>query len=345
MMPADEEAAFERAEEAAFWCVRLAASPLDQASQDAFDAWIAADPANAAAFEEVVVLWQGVDWVKDAPEMIAHRAEAVESLRRTNERRWSRGPAPRRPWVAALAACFAMIFVLGIQIFGHPVQVYETGIGERRIATLEDGTRLTMDGATRVEVRMDADRRRLTLVNGRAKFDVAHDPLRPLSVLARNRLTVATGTSFSVELLPRQMRVVLYEGKVEVMAQADRGRETSLLTRTASADADAALVPGKELVASTEGTQVRVAKTDVARSLDWENGQLSFEGEPLALAVERINRSAKEKLVIADSAIANYRIVGTFNAGDTEAFLEGVAALHPVHIDRQPGMLLLRRGG
>ncbi|SNT00466.1 FecR family protein [Sphingomonas laterariae] len=341
LIPPHQNAA-SRDDEAALWCMRLGAAPVGAVERAAFDAWIADDPANAMAFEEAFEVWQAMDAARDMPEMIRFRAEAVEALRDANERRWSRGLRAHWRGVVAAAACLALAFLLAVHFFYDPARVYETGLGERRVVMMEDGTRLTLDAATRVEARMEDDSRRIELVSGRARFDVAHDPLRPLSVLARNRLTVATGTAFSVELLPRQMRVVLYEGKVEVMERPRDGKPVNLL---GNAHGGAALVPGRELVASTEGRQVRVAEADISRSRDWESGQLSFDGEPLALAVERINRDAKDKLIVADPGIANFAIVGTFNAGDTEAFLEGVSELYPVRVERGEGAVILKKGG
>lgn len=330
-------------EQAALWCIRFADGHLNGAEQNEFDLWLAADPAHGRAFEEAVAIWQGIDMVADTPEMIGFRAEAVEGLRRVNARRWAPDLSRRWRWSGALAACLALFLLVGTWLLNDPTRSYETGIGERRVVMLEDGTRLTLDGATRVDVRMDRDQRRLKLVAGRALFDVAHDPLRPLSVLARNRLTIATGTSFSVELLPRQMRVVLYEGKVEVLAQAAGPHRLLGPGDSSGGTVIAALVPGHELVASTEGRATRIDATEATRSQTWETGVLSFDGEPLAIAVERMNRDAKNKLVIADASIADFPISGVFTAGDVEAFVEGASALYPIAVVREPGQLVLKR--
>lgn len=338
-----DDYAMRRDEEAALWCLRMADAPLDSTEQAVLDQWIARDPANAAAFEEAVAVWQAVDATTAMPEMIQYRAQAVESLRSANARRWTRSAAERWRVPAALAACFAMVLMVGILLLYNPARTYQTEVGERRIVTLADGTRLTLDGASRVDVRMERDSRRLELVSGRAKFDVAHDAMRPLSVLASNRLTVATGTSFSVELLPGQMRVVLYEGSVEVLDADDEGATPKLLA--APGTVDGALIPGRELIASTIDARVRVADADVGRSLTWETGSMSFDGEPLSVAVERINRDARTRLVIDDRAIANFRISGVFVAGDVDAFVEGIRALYPVEAARSEGTIALKRRG
>lgn len=342
----------ERDEQAAFWCLRLADARLSADEQTEFDRWIAADSRNAQAFDEAAAIWDGIGTVTDTPEMIRHRAEAVEALRDLNARRWSRVNVVRWRWPAAVAACF-ILFVLTVTFFlrDHPTR-YKTGVGERRVVMLEDGSRLTLDAASVVKVWLDDERRTLELVSGRAKFDVARDPLRPFSVRARNHVTVATGTSFSVELLPKQMRVVLYEGRVEVLDQPhDDNRGLPLLSASAkaqdpqpvSAHTKTALVlnPGTELIASTAGKSARVIETDLTRAGSWESGLLSFESEPLAFAAERMNRYAKDRIVIRDQRAASYVISGVFAAGDAEAFVEGVTALYPVQVRREPGELVL----
>jgi transmembrane sensor len=326
-------------EQAALWCLRLSEGRLDADERYEFDAWIATDDARAMAFEEAVAIWHGVEDVADTPEMIRYRAEAVESLRRANARRWARTHWAMGGWGRAAAAFAAVLLVAMVYLLHDPMTSYSTGTGERRVVMLDDGTRVTLDAATRVNVRMDRNSRRLELVSGRAKFDVAHDAMRPLSVLARNRLTLATGTSFSVELLAEQMRVVLYEGRVEVMAQAKDGTRHTILP--VAGQPGPTLVPGTELIASTSATTTSIAPTDISRSLSWESGQLTFDGEPLAVAVDRMNRDAREKLVIADPRIGAYIVNGVFLGADADAFVEGVCALHPVQARREDGRIIL----
>lgn len=324
-------------EVAALWCQRLETGDMAAADWDAFDAWLALDSGNRGILEEATLLWHAAGQSADSPEMIRYRAEAVEELRQANARRWSRG-IDWRHW-AGIAASVALVFGLLAYVLRDPSIAYTTGVGERRVVLLADGTRVTLDGATQVDVRMERDSRRLKLVAGRAKFDVAHDPLRPLSVLARNRLTVATGTSFSVELLPRQVRVALYEGRVEVLAQSDGAAPTVLLPR---ASGPSGLTEGRELIVSTASAATRITPLNVAHSLSWESGMVHFDGEPLSLATERMNRDAPTPLVIDDPAIAGVAISGVFDSRDTTAFVEGITALYPISAHAQHGRILLR---
>lgn len=332
-----------RDEEAAIWCMRLAEDRLPPEEQRLFDAWLAV-PGNAEAFDDAVRVWRVAESAAGRPEVIAARTEALDQLRRANGRRWLRSASRRWSWGVGVAAAIALVLLSSLFLLHDPARLYETGIGERQVAMLEDGSRLSLDAATEVEVRMAEDRRQLRLVSGRAKFDVARDPLRPFSVAVGDKLIVATGTSFSVELLNKQVRVLLYEGHVEVLENpGDGAKPRQLQIERTSTPAGQALRPGRELVAPLAATTAMVNQVDMPRSLSWEAGQLSFDNEPLSSAVERFNRYAREPLAVGDSVSGSIRIDGVFDAGDTEAFVEGVTALHPVRADRSGGKLTFRR--
>lgn len=334
-----DESPVGRDEQAAEWCLRLAEQSLAGHEQRELDAWLQ-DPLNRAAFEQATVVWEGMEVAADRPEIIHVRSQALESFRRANSRRWARRIPTRWGWAAAASLIVAAAV---IHLFHDAPRIYETGIAERRTVMLEDGSRLSLDAATRVEARLEDERRDLRLLSGRARFDVARNPLRPFSVAAGNKVVVATGTSFSVELLQRELRVVLYEGHVEVLEQRDAAAEPRPVQLDAEAvRAGGELAPGRELLASLEKPTATLAPADIARSLSWETGQLNFTNEPLQTAVERMNRYARERLVIGDATAATFSINGVFTAGDTEAFIEGLRTFRPVEVERRPGEIVIR---
>jgi transmembrane sensor len=338
----------ERAEQAATWAARLADGALPLAQQDEFQAWLDADPLNGDALEEVVGAWRSVEHYAASPQMMALREAALASARRTSRNHLR--PASRRMiWGLLAATLLIVIGGAGLWAWTSP-HVYRTEVGERRIVVLNDGSKISLDGATEVRVSYVGDRRRLWLDHGRAKFDVAKDSLRPFSVAAADKVVVATGTAFSVERVQGQVRVVLYEGHVALL-QRDGGKPPQTLTLGAEA-ADKSLKPGREMIlavapqaASAMSPQVArdatVTAADPVRSLAWEGGQLVFEDEPLSVAVERMNRYADKPLRIADPHTAQLRISGVFRAGDTEAMVQGLEAAFQVHVRRGADSLVL----
>lgn len=320
-----------RAETAGDWCHRIAEGSLSPEEVTEFEDWMAADPENRAAFDRASFIWRALDGRAAPPELVAIRMDALSALTQQDD---EEGPM-LRPWWrrAALGTLVAsLVAVLTFTLF-WPAQApagidFETKRGERRVVMLDDGSRLSLDAASEVAVSYTNERRDLELRSGRAKFDVAKDPLKPFTVAAGDKLIVATGTSFSVEMLRGEVNVILYEGHVAVLDRATR-KPAVLPMRQGVATSEPLLRPGQELSLPADGAP-RLQSIDPARTTSWEGGQLTFSDEPLGDAVERMNRYASVKLMVGDPAAARIPISGVFNADNTESFVAGVSGVFPV---------------
>lgn len=318
---------YARSERAAEWAVRLT-DRMSAKDRKELAQWLAADPQNGQALEGIVAAWHAVDDHASSAEIMALRERALAEGREGALQR--HGRQRRYGWLAA-AMLLLTIAGGGLWRWLTP-EALATGLGERRIVALSDGSKISLDASTVIEYAYSRDKRQLWLKQGRAKFDVAKDPLRPFSVTAANKMVVATGTSFSVERIENQVRVVLYDGHVAVLESSGSNAPHPIEVGPKQVPIDRLLAIGNELVLPAmklPGVQfepVSIAPIDAGHSLSWESGLLVFEDEPLALAVDRMNRSAKTPLILADPSVGALRISGVFRAGDTEALLEGLAA-------------------
>ncbi|MBL8268734.1 FecR family protein [Steroidobacter sp.] len=330
--------ATDRVQQASQWCLRLAEGDLSVEARRDFDVWTA-DPENALAFEDAARVWQALERSHLSPQLIEMRRSALDKLRRAEAASWSRGTSHRWRYVSIAASLVVILIGAALWVRFAPV-TYVTGIGERQVIALADGSMLTLDAQSEVAVRYNGNRRDLSLRRGRAKFQVAKDPLRPFSVSAADKMVVATGTQFSVELLSRKVRVVLYEGAVEVLATETLQPVT--ITAATRHQRDPGLLPGRELIAPTEQAVAQTQPVDLLRAASWEAGQVAFNDEPLATAVERMNRYTNVPLEIGDEQAATVRISGVFAAGEPEAFIEGVTGVFPVRVDEVAGRRVFR---
>lgn len=330
-------AADEATEAAALWCIQLSEGELSESEWAEFETWLAS-PGHADLFQQATAVWQASGAVGDWPQVIALRTKALTQFRRTNQRRWL--PAPPRRWTRIAGHAAALLLAIALPLFWYlnrPSE-YETGIGERQVAVLDDGSRVSLDAATIMNVRIKDEARQVELVGGRAKFDVAKDPLRPFTVAAGDKLVVAVGTSFSVELIDGKVRVILYEGQVEVRDRSDTA------SSAAAAPQRLMMRPGSELVDSVGSAKpAEIIRPDLTQSLSWEQGLINFDGEPLASAVERMNRYSVKQIRISDAALGEIPVDGMFKAGDVDAFVEGIAALHPLRPKNAGGEIILER--
>ena len=148
-MPAAGDEAIETA---ALWCIALSEGALSESEWAEFEAWLAR-PGHADLFQKATAVWQNSGAVADWPQVIALRTKALTQFRKANQRRWL--PAPSRlTSISGLAA--ALLLAITLALFWHldrPSE-YETGIGERQVAVLDDGSRVSLDAVTVMNVRM-----------------------------------------------------------------------------------------------------------------------------------------------------------------------------------------------
>ena len=309
-----------RLAEASFWQTHLVEHDLE--SSPGFEEWLAANPENLAAWDRVQTGWSIVGEQASSSELLQLRGDALRRAQRAGRPRW----VPTRQ-VMMMASCLLVLMVTGlggVAWWSSRQPTYETASGERRTITLDDGSRVSLDASSRLDVRYTKERRRLVLRAGQARFDVAHNALRPFMVEARGHTVIATGTAFNIDLLGPTELVTLIEGRIVITSS--QGAKPLVAFQRPSA-ADITLTPGKQAAFGPASSMV--ATVDLKRTGAWEAGMLDFDNEPLASVATRINHYADRPIVISPSA-ANLKISGVFKTGDTATFVDAVSRYLPV---------------
>ncbi|WP_129774496.1 FecR family protein [Peristeroidobacter soli] len=323
-------------EEATAWQVYFESSGLDTSSE--FVAWLSESPLNSAAWQQVRGAWSLLDEHETSDEGEELRrlalADAAAARAAKEHRWWSSIDSGRR----IVAAAMVLMVVGALTTWGltRP-ETYSTSMGERRVVTLSDDSRVTLDSNSEVQVRYSKERRILVLSHGQARFDVAHDTSRPFSVKARGQQVIAVGTSFNIDTLGPELRVTLLEGRVVVAPQSAEVDVATLRdqiinsgTIITSGSAPFVQLTAGEQLALRSGTMPEVGPVSAAHVSAWESGHLVFDDESLASVIERMSHYSSQRLLIADPRIANLRITGFFNAGDTDGFISTVTEYLPV---------------
>lgn len=321
--PGNQPSERRRLAEAAAWRVHLA--ELEAETSESFEAWLV-DPQNRVAWEEVRGPWDALGEQATEPEMMAARQAALRDAERARAQR--RAPARWRRLAGPLAA----VLMIGLVAWGairwlqSPVD-YATALGERRVITLLDGSRVSLDSSSEVTVRYSKNARELQLLDGQARFDVAHDVERPFSVLAGDQKVIATGTAFNIDMAGPRVLVTLIEGHVVVLDE--KAPTIELAPALAPHHRSVELHAGQQLAALPE-KQPEIAPANIQRVTAWQEGQLMFDNEPLSSVVGRVNRYTATPLVIRDPKVAAMRISGVFNTGDIAGFVDVVTHYLPV---------------
>jgi transmembrane sensor len=328
-------------------------TPADQA---AFETRLERDSAYADAYRRVEASWSSLDTHAESPQLMGYREEAIAYARKKSAGPWLKeNRYTRRPWRAAAAAAgIALAIAAAWQLspYGYTPGQYITGIGEQRIVDLEDHSRITLDAATRLQVRYTKDARLIDLKQGQAQFSVAKDPTRPFKVVAGNQTIIAVGTVFTVEYVDRKIHVAMMEGRVAVVPEKTNAAAPDAVLSTSSdstnvrvassknapsqADPQGGTIElsaGEELHVARDGHTVVTPKADLEAAIAWREGKVIIRTESLGEAVERLNRYSKLQIKISDEELANKHISGVFEAGDTQGFVSAVQRYLPVETD------------
>jgi len=335
----DRLRAMEPDEAAATLLVRRSDGPA-AADEQALAEWLRLDEANPRAWERAQKAWSAFAEVDEDEELSALRRQARAIPRRGG---WPLGRIAAAAASLLVVASSALWLVLergGGQDQGAPPPVAATpalryAAGDQSLVLkLGDGSRVTLDAGSVVEVAFAPERRRVILRSGGAHFDVASDTRRPFSVIAGPGEVVVLGTSFDVRLAPDLFKVALRTGRLSVSLPS-------------AGSAPVILQPGQQFV-SRPGAPASVSP--IAPEDAPGESFVTFENDTLAAAAAELNRYSRMQLVVRDPSVADLRVSGTFRTGDAARFGRTLEQLHPVAlVNRGDGRLEIvpagREGG
>lgn len=283
--------------------------------QIALDAWLAESSAHRVAYLRLKSGYARTErLVALGPQQISQSSEE------------------RRPlWAGFLrvAASFGATAVLGlvgafflVRSNTTPEAAYATSVGGHELVRLADGSQIELNTNTSLRLSMENGRRIAKLEKGEAFFQITHDASHPFVVETAGHRVVDLGTQFSVRDEPDRIDVLLVEGRARIeQANTSVQHETAILS------------PGDLGVATADTMSVRKqSPAAIARALSWRHDLLIFHDTTLADAAASLNRYNRDKLVIADSAVAKFTINGTFGTHDVEFFVRMAQSIFGLHV-------------
>ena len=289
----------ERLAEAGVWIARLHGDDRDAVLEAGFRKWLQESPLNAQAFELTTEVWEDSQNLRRVVPF-AHDVPVAPEPPRLR--------FPRPAWVGVGVAACALVAAALFHLQNDRVS---TDIGEQRLLTLDDGTRVFLNTATRLVVRYDESVRKVELLTGEALFNVPKRTTRPFIVSAGDREVRALGTSFVVRRDEHDIAVTLVEGKVKVAAVT--------------------LVPGQRVTFKV-GEPVRVDTPALEAAVAWRRGQVVLDDTPLAEAAAEMNRYSAVRLVVERPDAATLLVNGLFTAGDSMSFANAVAQTYGLQV-------------
>lgn len=301
------------------WLERQERPGWSEREQAELDAWLNASPTHLTAYWRVEAAWRRTERLAALRSAEAHET----SIRRHIRALFGKS--------AAAVVAIAVLAIGGSFLLSRSHdKIYATQIGGHRTLVLKDGSRIEINTGTTLRV-SDSDERRVWLDKGEAYFQIVHDTKHPFVVVAGNRRITDLGTKFVIRQDAEHFKVAVLEGLVRLAAKKDDAQ--SLLLEPG----DSAIEKGNSLSVN------KIAVSELASELGWRRGILVFDNETLGAAAAEFNRYNSRKIVVADSAAANLRIVGTFPTNGIEGFVDVAQHILGVRVEKHGNETVISR--
>ncbi|MHC8299942.1 FecR domain-containing protein [Pseudomonas sp. ZS1P83] len=195
---------------------------------------------------------------------------------------------------------------------------YRTTVGQQRELTLADGSKITLNTDTAIDVLFDANQRLIHLHEGEILVQTAPDisPLaRPFLVSTRQGRMQALGTRFTVREMQPRTHLAVLEGAVKIeLAESRQGTPLIVNARQRT-----------DFSSKTFG-EVTAADRYIGA---WTQGMLMADKMRLADFVAELTRY-RRGFVRLDPAIADLRISGAYPISNTQRTLNMLAQTYPI---------------
>lgn len=305
-------------DEAIAWVIRLRDAQAED--WEAFTRWLEADPSHAVAYDVAALVDEEVGALPRTSSVVLPPSNTISPpARRFSGRRQFLG------WGVAAA----MIGVIGFNTLDRTDNRYaiETGAGERRTIQLADGSRIDLNGSTRVI--LDRENVRLaSLEKGEALFTVRHDDAHPFEVEAGDALLRDMGTVFNVVRDENELRVGVAEGAV--LFNPDREAVN--------------LTPGMRL-RKTSNQAASVDRREPEAIGGWREGLLSYSGASASEVAADLSRNLGVP-VKAAAPVADRPLTGVIQLdGEPEHVFHRAASLLGVSARRTGEGWILTESG
>ena len=245
------------------------------------------------------------------------------------------GQLSRYTWLVWAVAA-SVTLVLGLFTFrGYLLtRTYTTAYGETRTLTLPDGSVITLNANSSLQVpRFGFDRQtREVWLTGEALFSVTHTATNQrFNVKTDNGPEVMVlGTEFTVFARPRGTKVVLNRGKVKVQYQQP-DHQTREVT----------MKPGDLLTLNPKGEARYLQTKQRLANPAWTDHRFVFDKTPLTEVVAMLDENYGLTVEIASAETGQLTLSGAYPAQNADELLRIIAEVLNIDIIRQSDKRIL----
>lgn len=311
-------------EAAATWFYRLQDMDIEHPDRSRFEAWLLENTAHQAAFQEVEEISRKLNSMQEVDKL------SVALQHQQIKKRSSR----IKTGITMLS--FALCAVLGHLGYQHwqsqPLSQISASAppGKTHTQQLEDGSRLTINSKSELEITYYRDKRLAKLNRGEVIFEVVPDANRPFIVDSGSTRITVLGTRFAVNRLSNLVRVSVDHGRVKVESPQSASAQSQPVILT---DQQVAEVVG-------QGQPARVNRL-AEDGFSFAQGVVTFDNAGIEEITETLARYRQIPIVAQDTNLVPQKISARVSAQNIEGFLTRLPKLMPVEVKTASGQTVV----
>lgn len=303
-------------QEAAEWMACLQDQLASSKDEQEFKIWLASNECNRRAWDKVQGAWNGFDAVEEPGARQA--LDACHDLEKQDHQSVMR----ILPLILILFIFLPQLIFIDFAAMApsYLLADIKTKRGEMREVTLEDGSLLSLNTATAVDVNFDEENRVIKLHRGELFIDVAADADRPLSIVTRDGYVQALGTQFSVRDHVSEQgvtEVAVYESIVKICPTDNRSCAT--------------LASGHQSYLSRSAVKLLPNKINATEPA-WLNGRISILDRPIVEVLRELGRYHKGLILYDEESLLGVNVSGSFSLQDINTALMTMSQAADVNV-------------
>ncbi|MEZ0287938.1 MAG: FecR domain-containing protein [Methylophilus sp.] len=313
---------------AARWYMRMRDAAPDASERTTFEVWLLSDRRHQAAYqlvESTMDDFSSTDRLKDLSNALTQKLYFEQSTRRKKLSKLGSG-------LAVMLLCVGLGFLGRTQYQtwqAAPLstQVQTTAVAQIVKRTLDDGSVITANANSALEIVFYRHQRLVKLTRGEAIFEVTKDPERPFVVETQLAKVTVLGTRFAVNQLSKKVRISVDHGRVQV-ARADDTQKALILH-----DGEVA-----EIMQETAPLKVN---RDASDSFSFVNGRIVFDRADMLEVAETLSRYRQQPVSAVFSGESTPKVNAVIKTIEIEDFIRTLPRSIPVALKTRDNTLVI----
>lgn len=314
---------------AARWYMRMREAAPDAPERTTFEMWLMSDRRHQAAYqliESTMDDFSSTERLKDLSNALSQKLFFEQTARRKKLSKLGSG-------LAVMLLCVGLGFIGRNQYQqwqAEPLstQVQTTAVAQIAKHTLEDGSVITANANSALEIVYYRHQRLVKLNRGEAIFEVTKDAERPFVVETQQAKVTVLGTRFAVNQLSKKVRISVDHGRVQV-ARAD-GTEQALILQN-----------GEVAEISQQSQAPTKVNRNAADSFTFASGRIVFDRADMFEVAETLSRYRKQPINAVFNGDQTPKVNAVLKVSELEAFVQTLPRSVPVTLKHQPDALVI----